>query len=102
LQERAELGLRHQGYLFAALTEEGARQQRKLVEAQRTWGLTDVELLDSEEARRRFPYLAPQVRNARYRAGDRAAHRHDRPAARRAAPIYLEDAKAVEEETQEA
>ena len=70
LQERAELGLRHQGYLFAALTEEGARQQRKLVEAQRTWGLTDVELLDSEEARRRFPYLAPQVRNARYRAGD--------------------------------
>ena len=64
------LGLRHQGYLFAALTDDGARRQRELVEAQRSWGLTDVELLDGSEARRRFPFLSPEVRNARYRAGD--------------------------------
>lgn len=30
----------------------------------------DVELLDGAEARSRFPYLSPEVRNARYRAGD--------------------------------
>jgi sarcosine oxidase subunit beta len=40
------------------------------VEAQRQWGLTDVELLDGREARRRFPYLAESVVNARYRQGD--------------------------------
>ena len=40
------------------------------MEAQTSWGRDEVELLDSEEARRRFPYLAPEVRNARYRAGD--------------------------------
>ena len=70
LHARTGLGLRHQGYLFAALTDQGATQQRELVEAQRAWGLRDVELLDGDEARKRFPYLAPEVRNARYRAGD--------------------------------
>ena len=70
MNDRVGLGLRHQGYLFAALTDDGARQQEDLVKAQRSWGLNDVELLDGEEARRRFPYLAPEVRNARYRAGD--------------------------------
>ncbi|MEO6796280.1 MAG: FAD-dependent oxidoreductase [Candidatus Dormibacter sp.] len=70
MHERTGLGLHHQGYLFAALTDEGAERQRKLVVAQRRWGLTDVELLDGDQARRRFPYLAPNIRNARYRAGD--------------------------------
>lgn len=70
LHERAGLGLRHQGYLFAAVTDEGAGRQRDLVAAQRSWGLNDVELLEGGEARRRFPYLAPEVRNARFRAGD--------------------------------
>jgi sarcosine oxidase subunit beta len=32
--------------------------------------LTDVELLSGDEARRRFPYLAPDVVNARFRQGD--------------------------------
>ena len=40
------------------------------MEAQRSWGLTDVELLDSAQARERFPYLSSEVRNARFRAGD--------------------------------
>src|SRR5207245_11517982 len=69
-QKRVDLGLRHQGYLFVASTDEGARMQRSLVEAQRRWGLADVELLDAGEARRRFPYLASNVVNARYRQGD--------------------------------
>jgi glycine/D-amino acid oxidase-like deaminating enzyme len=70
LQERVDLGLRHQGYLFAARTEEGAATQAELARAQAQWGLTDVELLDGAEARRRFPYLSADVVNARYRQGD--------------------------------
>jgi len=70
MQQRVDLGLRHQGYLFVARTDGGARAQRALVEAQRTWGLHDVELLDGGEARRRFPYLAEDVLNARFRQGD--------------------------------
>ena len=69
-QKRVDLGLRHQGYLFVASSEEGARAQVALVEAQRSWGLTDVELLDDREARQRFPYLGKNVVNARYRQGD--------------------------------
>ena len=70
LQTRVDIGLRHQGYLFVTRTPEGARTQAELVEAQRRWGLTDVELLDGMEARRRFPYLAPDILNARFRPGD--------------------------------
>jgi sarcosine oxidase, subunit beta len=70
LQRRVDIGLRHQGYLFAACTEEGARAQLSLVKAQQRWGLTDVEVLDGSEARARFPYLSANVVNARYRQGD--------------------------------
>lgn len=65
-----EIHLRQQGYLWLTTTEEGARRQRQLVERQHGWGLTDVELLSGDEARRRFPYLAPEVRSARFRQGD--------------------------------
>ena len=65
-----DLGLRQQGYLWLTKREETVRRQRELVAEQRTWGLDDVELLDGDEARRRFPYLAPDVLGARYRAGD--------------------------------
>jgi sarcosine oxidase, subunit beta len=70
LQRRVDIGVRHQGYLFVARTDAGARQQMALVAAQRQWGLTDVELIDGAEARRRFPYLGPDIVNARFRAGD--------------------------------
>jgi sarcosine oxidase subunit beta len=70
LQSRVDIGLRHQGYLFVTRTPEGARTQAELVAAQRGWGLTDVELLDGAEARRRFPYVAPDIVNARFRPGD--------------------------------
>ena len=50
--------------------DDGARAQRDLVAAQRGWGLHDVELLDGRDARRRFPYLAGDIVNARFRQGD--------------------------------
>ena len=65
-----DLGLRVQGYLFGSLSDESAERSRRLVERQHTWGLTDVELLTGDEARYRWPYLSPEVRQARYRAGD--------------------------------
>ena len=37
---------------------------------QHQWGLTDVEWMDGEAARARFPYLAPEVIGARFRADD--------------------------------
>jgi sarcosine oxidase subunit beta len=70
LQQRVDIGLRHQGYLFVTRTPEGARTQAGLVAAQRGWGLTDVELLDGAAARERFPYLASDIVNARFRQGD--------------------------------
>ena len=65
-----DLGLRHGGYLFCSLTDATLERSRRLVERQRAWGLTDVELLSGDEARQRWPYLSPAVRGARYRAAD--------------------------------
>ena len=65
-----EVGLRPQGYLFCARDEAAAAGQRDLVARQHAFGLTDVELLDGDEVRRRFPYVAESVVSARYRAGD--------------------------------
>src|SRR6478735_6205561 len=58
-----DLGLRRQGYLFCARDE-------ALVERQRGFGLDDVELLDGDEVRRRFPHVGESVVSARFRAGD--------------------------------
>jgi len=65
-----ELDLHHQGYLFCSLTDATLERSRRLVERQRDWGLTDVELLSGDEARRRWPFLSPDVLGARYRAAD--------------------------------
>ena len=65
-----EIGLRRAGYLFCTTTETGMRRQRDWVTALHGWGVEDVELLSGDEARYRFPYLGPAVRQARYRAGD--------------------------------
>jgi sarcosine oxidase subunit beta len=63
-------GVLHRGYLFATTSPERATWQRELVERQRGWGLDDVEVLDGGEVRRRFPFVAPEVVQARFRAGD--------------------------------
>jgi sarcosine oxidase, subunit beta len=65
-----DVGLRPQGYLFCARDEAGAARQRELVARQHGFGLLDVELLDGDEVRRRFGYIADTVVSARYRAGD--------------------------------
>jgi sarcosine oxidase subunit beta len=62
--------MRVQGYLFCASSEAAAARQRGWVAEQRTWGVDDVELLDGDEVRYRFPYVGPGVLQARYRAGD--------------------------------
>jgi sarcosine oxidase, subunit beta len=69
-QREYDAQVRPQGYLWATRTEEGAARQRGLVEAQRGWGLEDVELLDGDQARKEFPFLAPEVVQARFRRGD--------------------------------
>jgi sarcosine oxidase subunit beta len=65
-----DLDMRQQGYLWLTTSEAVVERQRALVERQHEWGLTDVELLSGDEARARFPYLAPEVLGARFRAGD--------------------------------
>jgi sarcosine oxidase subunit beta len=65
-----DIALQQQGYLWLATSEETAQRQRELVALQHSWGLTDVELLSGDTARERFPFLSPDVRQARYRAGD--------------------------------
>ena len=65
-----DLGLRHGGYLFCSLTDATAERAMRLVERQRSWGLTDVERLSGDEVRARWPWLGPDVRAARYRAAD--------------------------------
>jgi sarcosine oxidase subunit beta len=65
-----DLDLHQQGYLFCASTDQAARRQTEWVTAQRGWGIADVELLDGDEARYRFPYLSPHVIQARHRARD--------------------------------
>jgi len=65
-----EVGLRPQGYLFCARDEAATTRQRDLVARQHGFGLSDVELLDGDEVRRRFPYVSETVVSARFRAGD--------------------------------
>lgn len=65
-----DIGFRPQGYLFCARDEAIAARQRELVGRQHAFGLTDVELLDGDEVRSRFPYVSDSVVSARFRAGD--------------------------------
>ncbi len=65
-----DLGLTPQGYLLCAFEAATAARQRARVEAQRGWGVTDVELLDVRQVRSRWPWLSERVISATYRAGD--------------------------------
>jgi sarcosine oxidase subunit beta len=65
-----DVGIRQQGYLWVTTDERRAGHQRALVEEQHAWGLGDVELLAGDEVRARWPYVTPEVVQARFRAGD--------------------------------
>lgn len=65
-----DLGIRKQGYLFCATSAAGVRHQTHFVAALHGWGVDDVELLSGDEARYRFPYLSPDVVQARFRNDD--------------------------------
>ncbi len=69
-QAAGPLRIRQPGYLWATTSRERVREQRRLVALQHSWGQTDIETLTGAEARKRFPYLSPEVVGARYRAGD--------------------------------
>jgi sarcosine oxidase, subunit beta len=58
------------GLLSLTTTEDGAAVHRETVARQRAIGVDGLELLDGDEARRRFPYLSRDVRSARLRMGD--------------------------------
>jgi sarcosine oxidase subunit beta len=65
-----DIGIHQQGYLFLTSTQEGPAQLAEQVRQQHLVGLTDVEFLDGEGARRRFPFLGPDVSAATYRGRD--------------------------------
>ena len=62
--------IRQQGYLWCTTDPSRVEWQRQLVQKQHEWGQEDVELLDGDEVRRRFPHVSSEVLSARYRAGD--------------------------------
>ena len=58
------------GRVVTTMTEEGAAAQLATAAHYRSLGTDGVEILDGDEARRRFPWLTPEVRQVRYRADD--------------------------------
>jgi sarcosine oxidase, subunit beta len=69
-QGRYDAQLRQRGYLWLATTDAMAERQRRVVEQLHRWGQTDVHVLDGDEVRERFPFVSPEVIQARWRAGD--------------------------------
>lgn len=65
-----DLNVRQQGYLWVTTSDAGVERQRTFVTQQISWGQTDVELLNGDEAQYRFPFLSPAIRQARFRQGD--------------------------------
>ena len=68
--EGYDIGLRQQGYLFITAADGGLEMLGQRVDVQRQHGLDDVELLRGDEVRRRFPFVAPRVTAATFRARD--------------------------------
>ena len=65
-QTRHDPAPQAQGLMSLTTKAEGAAEQRETVAHQRSIGVDGIELLDGDEARARFPYLAPEVLQARY------------------------------------
>lgn len=58
------------GYLWLTTNERTAARQRALVARQHAWGQTDIEILNQDELRYRFPFLSEAPLQARFRQGD--------------------------------
>ena len=58
------------GYLWLTTNEPAAARQRALVARQHDWGQTDIEILNQDELRYRFPFLSEAPLQARFRQGD--------------------------------
>lgn len=69
-QREHDLGLRQRGYLWLTTDESVAERQRRLVEQLHAWGQSDVETLSGDDVRDRWPWISPDVVQARWRAGD--------------------------------
>jgi glycine/D-amino acid oxidase-like deaminating enzyme len=68
-----DIGLRKPGYLFVSGSVGPTYRPAMVAERVTRWheqGLTDVELLTGDEARRRFPFANESVEEGHYRAGD--------------------------------
>ncbi|HXM56277.1 MAG TPA: FAD-dependent oxidoreductase [Candidatus Dormibacteraeota bacterium] len=68
-----DIGLQRPGYLFLSGSAAPTYRPAMLAERVRRWheqGLTDVEHLTGDEARRRFPFANDAVEQAHYRAAD--------------------------------
>ncbi|MBI5667481.1 MAG: FAD-binding oxidoreductase [Chloroflexi bacterium] len=66
LGEGVNLGLKRQGYLYVAFTEDGAATFRRDVAHLHNIGLTHVEYLDAGEVAYRHPWLGGRVTAARF------------------------------------
>lgn len=66
----ADAGFVRGGYLFASTAPGSIGAIRDRVTHQRAHGLPDVEALEGDEVRHRFPWMDPAVVAASYRAGD--------------------------------
>lgn len=69
-QREYPLPVAQQGYLWLTTDGAVAEKQRALVRTLHGWGQSDVELLDGDVTRARFPWVSPDVIQARFRAGD--------------------------------
>ena len=64
------IGLCQQGYLFASSEPDEAPAFRARVARQRSLGVDDVELLNGDEIRRRFPWMSGEVAVGTFRQRD--------------------------------
>jgi sarcosine oxidase subunit beta len=69
-QTAYDLNIRRQGYLWVTTEPDRAERARRLVEKQHSWGQVDIEFLDGDQVRQRWPYIDERVIAARWRAGD--------------------------------
>jgi glycine/D-amino acid oxidase-like deaminating enzyme len=69
-QSEFRLRVARRGYLWLTTDDATAERQRSLVERLHAWGQSDVDLVVGEEVRHRWPWVTPDVIQARWRADD--------------------------------